>query len=55
MVNFNKIDERDFIFINKPLSEKEEKAFSDFLKKRKERTSEKRKLQTVTRTKKQYA
>lgn len=38
MINFKKIDDKDFVFINKTLSEKEEKAFSDFLKKRKTRT-----------------
>jgi hypothetical protein len=32
MVNFKKIDDKDFVFINKQLTEKEEKAFSDFLK-----------------------
>ena len=32
MVNFKKIDEKDFVFINKPLNQKEEKEFSDFLK-----------------------
>ena len=36
MANFKKIDEKDFVFVNKPLSEKEERAFSDFLKNRKE-------------------
>jgi hypothetical protein len=36
MANFNKIDDKDFVFVNKPLSEKEEKAFSDFLKDRKQ-------------------
>jgi hypothetical protein len=35
MINFKKMDDKDFVFINKPLSEKEEKAFSDFLKLRK--------------------
>jgi hypothetical protein len=35
MANFKKIDDKDFVFVNKPLSEKEEKAFSDFLKNRK--------------------
>ena len=37
MINFKKMDEKDFVFINKTLSEKEEKAFSEFLKKRKTR------------------
>lgn len=35
MINFKKMDDKDFVFINKKLSEKEDKAFSDFLKKRK--------------------
>jgi hypothetical protein len=35
MINFKKIDDKDFVFVNKPLSDKEEKEFSDFLKNRK--------------------
>ena len=35
MVNFKKIDEKDFVFVNKPLTLKEEKEFSDFFKLRK--------------------
>lgn len=35
MINFKKMDEKDFVFVNKALSEKEEKEFSDFLKSRK--------------------
>ena len=35
MINFKKMDDKDFVFVNKPLSEKEEKEFSDFLKSRK--------------------
>ena len=35
MINFKKMDEKDFVFINKTLSEKEEKAFSQFLKENK--------------------
>jgi len=34
MVNFKKMDDKDFVFINKPLDEKDEKEFSDFLKSR---------------------
>jgi hypothetical protein len=34
MANFKKIDDKDFVFVNKPLTEKEEKEFSDFLKNR---------------------
>jgi len=41
MVNFKKMDEKDFVFINKPLNEKEEKEFSDFLKKKKLKTKSK--------------
>lgn len=35
MINIKKIDDKDLIFINKPLSIAEEKAFSEFLKQRK--------------------
>jgi hypothetical protein len=35
MINFKKIDDKDFVFINKNLNEKEEREFSDFLKNRK--------------------
>jgi hypothetical protein len=35
MIDFKKMDDKDFVFINKPLSNKEDKAFSDFLKSRK--------------------
>jgi hypothetical protein len=38
MINFKKMDDKDFVFINKPLSIKEEKEFSDFLKSRKTKT-----------------
>ena len=37
MIDYKKIDYKDFVFDNKPLSEKEDKEFSDFLKKRKRR------------------
>jgi len=35
MINFKKMDDKDFVFIKKSLDEKEEKEFSDFLKNRK--------------------
>ncbi len=35
MINFKKMDDKDFVFVNKPLTDKEEKEFSDFLKSRK--------------------
>ena len=38
MINFKKIDDEDFIFVNKPFSKKEEKEFSNFLKSRKAKT-----------------
>jgi hypothetical protein len=38
MINFKKMDDKDFVFINKPLSDKEEKEFSDFLKLRKKKS-----------------
>jgi hypothetical protein len=37
MINFKKMDDKEFVFINKKLSEKDDKEFSDFLKKRKTR------------------
>ncbi len=37
MINFKKMDDKDFVFINKNLSEKDDKEFSNFLKKRKSR------------------
>ena len=35
MINFKKMDEKDFVFVSKPLNDKDEKEFSDFLKSRK--------------------
>ena len=46
------MDEQDFVFVNKPLTAKEEKEFSDFLKDRKSRLKAKRNLRTVTARKK---
>lgn len=51
MINFKKMDDKDFVFINKPLSNMEEKKFSDFLKSRKEksrRTRVTKKLKSFT-------
>lgn len=42
MINFKKIDDKDFVFVNKPLSDKEEKEFSNFLKNRKAKTRQTR-------------
>ncbi len=35
MIDFKKMDDKDFVFVSKPLSDKEEKEFSEFLKSRK--------------------
>lgn len=35
MIDFKKMDDKDFVFISKPLNKKDDKAFSDFLKNRK--------------------
>jgi hypothetical protein len=37
MINFKKMDEKDFVFGSKPLSNEEEQEFSEFLKSRKEK------------------
>lgn len=37
MINFKKMDDKDFVFINQPLSKEEEKDFSAFLKVLKDR------------------
>jgi len=37
MVNIKKIDDFDLVFINRPETEEELKAFSEFLKKKRER------------------
>jgi len=42
MINFKKMDDKDFVFVNKPLSDKEEKEFSDFLKSRKTKATRNR-------------
>jgi hypothetical protein len=51
MANFKKMDDHDFVFVNKPMTVKEEKEFSDFLKGRKSKTKSKRNVQSKTRTK----
>jgi hypothetical protein len=42
MANFKKIDDHDLVFVNKPLTGKEEKDFSDYLKSRKSNAKTKR-------------
>lgn len=44
MIDFKKMDDKDFVFINKPLNEKEDKVFSVFLKSRKSTKNVKNRL-----------
>jgi len=39
MIDYNKMDEKDFVFISKPKNTKSDKAFSDFLKSRIKKTT----------------
>lgn len=55
MTNFKKIDDLDIVFVNKPLTIKEEKEFSDFLKARKLSLKVKRNKLSIKRTKKELA
>jgi hypothetical protein len=50
MVNFKKMDEKDFVFINRPTSKKEDEAFSEFLKSRKARAKTRTKSKTKQKT-----
>ena len=38
MINFRDIDNEDFVFINKPFSAEESRAFSEFLRNRRQPT-----------------
>jgi len=42
MIDFKKMDDKDFVFVNKPLSDKKEKEFSEFLKSRKTKARRKK-------------
>ncbi len=53
MINFKKMDEKDFVFVNKPLSETEEKAFSEFLKARKSKVRRTRATKKIKEISKQ--
>ena len=55
MKNLKKIDDFDFVFINKSFSEKEDKEFSDFLKERRKKLNRKKILRPSTSTKKVLA
>ncbi|CAN5659445.1 hypothetical protein BH10BAC2_BH10BAC2_01560 [soil metagenome] len=48
MIDFKKMDDKGVVFVNKPLSEKKEKEFNDFLKSRKNKT---RKIGTTKKLK----
>jgi hypothetical protein len=50
MANNKKIDDLELVFVNEPLSEKDDKEFSDFLKDRKTRSSPKSKHTRNTQT-----
>jgi len=50
MIDFKKMDDKNFVFVSKPLSDKEEKEFSAFLKTRKtraKRTQDAKKVKTL--------
>ncbi|MDI9365957.1 MAG: hypothetical protein QM541_13455 [Flavobacterium sp.] len=48
MIDFKKMDDKDFVFIAKPLSSKQDKAFSDFLKNRKTKVLHTKKAKKIT-------
>ena len=51
MANFKKMDDHDFVFVNKPMTVTEEKEFSDFIKSRKSKTKSKQNTRAKSRTK----
>ena len=55
MANFKKMDDHDFVFVNKPLTAEEDKDFSTFLKDLRSRKKTKHNLQTIARPKRQVA
>ena len=55
MINIKKMDEHDFVFVNKPLTAKEDKEFSAFLKNRKSKLKAKPNFRTSSQTKKVVA
>jgi len=46
MVNFKKMDDKDFVFVRTPLDNKQDKAFSEFLNSRKLKTRKKKAAKT---------
>ena len=55
MANIKKMDDHDFVFVNKTLTAKEEKEFSDFLKKRKSGLKTRRNPAKTEKPKKELA
>lgn len=55
MTNYKKMDDQDFIFINKPLTVEEEKEFSEFIKNLKSKNKVKRKIKSTVRKKRELA
>jgi len=55
MANIKKMDDHDFVFVNKTLTAKEEKEFSDFLKKRKSVLKTRRNPAKTEKSKKELA
>ena len=55
MANIKKMDDQDFVFVNKTLTAKEEQEFSDFLKKRKSGGKAKRNSSKTEKPKKELA
>ena len=55
MANIKKMDDHDFVFVNKILTAKEEKEFSDFLKKRKSGLKTRRNPAKTEKPKKELA
>lgn len=51
MANFKKFDDHDFVFVNKPLTEKEDNEFSDFLKSRKSKPKSRQNVRPSSRPK----
>ncbi len=51
MINIKKLDEKDFVFINRPVTKKEDEAFSEFLKNRKSKTKSLLKARTKEKQK----
>lgn len=47
MTDFKKMDEKDFVFVDKKFSEKEEREFSAFLKSRKSTSQKAASLKSV--------